>query len=402
MLTKQFLHQMKKDCQNGKHLIGVAAGSGLVAKSAESGGANLILTLNAGKFRQMGVSSLAGWLPFSNANEMVMDYGKMEILPRVKKLPVFFGFNGTDPTINQKEWMQKIKVAGFAGVNNFPTVGMFDGQFREYLEENGLGYSLEVEMIKLAHEEGLMTIAFVFNEAQTYQMLAAGADIICVHLGLTSGGTVGAKKILSLASGEELANQLFEICKTVRPEVIRMFYGGPIDSPLDADYMFKQTTAQGYIGGSSFERTPVEDSIGQITNEFKVAGVLATDEKLYQLLEEFKQHYNYVDFTQKYIAEHYMEEVKLNDLARIMHISRQYLGTIFKETLGTTFSDYLTSYRMKQAMSIMKKEEIAIQELAQMVGYQDASYFSRAFKKYTGISPKKYLFGDKRKDKTNF
>lgn len=166
-----------------------------------------------------------------------------------------------------------------------------------------------------------------------------------------------------------------------------MIYGGPVDSPLDADYMFKQTTAHGYIGGSSFERTPVEDTIGQITNEFKTAGILESNKKLYQLLEELEQHYDYIDFTQKYIADHYMDEIKLTELADIMHVSRQHLGTLFKEKMGITFSDYLTSYRLNQAITILENKTVSIGELAQMVGYTDAAYFSRAFKKYTGFSP---------------
>lgn len=389
-MEQRQLTQLKRNVHTDKRVIGVAAGSGLAAKSAENGGADFILALNSGKFRQMGVSSLAGWLPFSNANETVMDYGRREILPRVKNIPVFFGFNGTDPTIDKKEWLLSIKENGFAGINNFPTVGMFDGQFREWLDENNLSYDQEVASIKLAHELGLLTIAFVFDQTQTKQMLAAGADIICVHLGLTGGGTVGAKKILSLEAGKKIANELFDICEKVDPTVIRMIYGGPVDSPLDADYMFKQTTAHGYIGGSSFERTPVEDSIGQITNEFKTAGILESDKKLYQLLEELEQHYDYVDFTQKYIADHYMDDIKLTELADIMHISRQHLGTLFKEKMGITFSDYLTSYRLNQAITILENKTVSIGELAQMVGYTDASYFSRAFKKYTGFSPNSF------------
>lgn len=391
--------RLKQEVHSGKKMIGVAAGSGLAAKAAELGGADFILALNSAKFRQMGVSSLAGWLPFSNANELVMDYGTKEILPRVKQLPVFFGLNGTDPTINQAVFLQQIKAAGFAGINNFPTVGMFTGTFREALTEHGITYEQEVQCIQQAHELGLLTIAFVFNEKQTRQMLAAGADILCVHLGLTAGGTVGAKKLLSLDAGKTLANELFHICETLKPDVIRMIYGGPVDSPLDAEYMFKHTSAQGYIGGSSFERTPVEDRIGQITTEFKTAGILEKDKKLHQLLDELNQYEDYVAFSQKYIADHYMEEIKLAELATIMHISRQYLSTLFKAKIGISFSDYLISYRMDQAKTILTENKIAIEELAAMVGYRDAAYFSKSFKKYTGLSPKKYKEQANKKNK---
>jgi predicted TIM-barrel enzyme len=159
---------------------------------------------------------------------------------------------------------------------------MFDSQFREWLEENNESYVQEVDSIKLAHELGLLTIAFVFDQTQTKQMLAASADIICVHLGLTGGGTIGAKKILSLEAGISIVNDLFKICEKVNPNVIRMAYGDPIDSPLDADFLFKQTSAQGYIGGFSFERTPVESNIGKVTNEFKTTGIIEFNKQLYQ------------------------------------------------------------------------------------------------------------------------
>lgn len=180
------------------HLIGVAAGSGMTGKYAEQGGADFILALSSGRFRQMGVSSLAGFLPFGNSNKIVLKFAFKELVPAIKKIPVCFGICATDPTIKLEQFIKLIKDKGFTGMNNFPSVGLIDGIFREALEEQGITYDKEVEAIRIANELGLLTVAFVFNEEQAIKMIDANADVICVHLGLTEGGKLGAKKIHSL------------------------------------------------------------------------------------------------------------------------------------------------------------------------------------------------------------
>lgn len=191
------LERLQTQLREGNHIIGVSTGTGITAKVAADSGADFILMLNSGKFRQMGRSSLAGFLPFCNSNEMVMDFASKEIVPLVRDTPVLFGLNANDPTREMSLYIEEIKARGFAGVNNYPTVGLIDGVFREALEEDGISYDREVEAIRLAHQQGLFTVAFVFDESQAVQMAEAGADVICVHLGLTVGGLLGARKVVS-------------------------------------------------------------------------------------------------------------------------------------------------------------------------------------------------------------
>lgn len=230
---KEFFHNQLKI---HRHLIGVAAGSGMTAKYAEQGGADFILALNSGRFRQMGVSSLAGFLSYENSNKLVMDFAAKELVPIIKKIPIFFGICATDPTIQLDRYIDLIKEKGFAGVNNYPSVGLIDGLFREALEEEGITYEKEVEALCLANEKGLFTVAFVFNKDQAVRMLEVGADVICVHLGLTEGGLLGAKKIVSLQSAKKVAVNIFNRCNQINPNIIKMIYGGPVNKPIDVQF----------------------------------------------------------------------------------------------------------------------------------------------------------------------
>ncbi|MDT8899857.1 phosphoenolpyruvate hydrolase family protein [Anaeroselena agilis] len=250
-------------------IIGVAVGSGLSAKQAIAGGADFLLALNAGRFRMAGISSLAALLPYANSNEMVLDFGSREIIPRAGNSPVIFGACATDVTVDQDALIAKIRARGFQGVNNFPTVGLIDGSLRQALEEGGLGFEREVEFIAKAAKAGLFTVAFVFDEHQGQAMAAAGADIICAHLGLTVGGKTGAKHSISLEKGIKLANGIFATVDSRHPAPIKMIYGGPVSTPEQTAYFYGNTGAVGYIGGSSFERIPAETTIEKVTGQFK-------------------------------------------------------------------------------------------------------------------------------------
>ncbi|GAU79529.1 sigma-54 dependent DNA-binding response regulator [Fusibacter sp. 3D3] len=298
MIIEQFLRQVKL----GNHIIGVASGAGSTAKYAEQGGADFLLALNAGKFRQMGRSSLAAFLPFCNSNQMVLEFAFKEIKPVIKKIPVFFGLNATDPTINLENYIEQLKELHFEGINNFPTVGLIDGQYREALEEMGYSYDLEVEAIRIAHEKDLFTVAFVFDETQAKAMLLAGADIICIHLGFTAGGMLGAKKVLSLEVAKSKVQNILAVCDAIRPNVIKMIYGGPVKMPVDVQYMYSDTKLMGYIGGSSFERIPSEKSIVNITRAFKITGTLSEDDLMVKMLEGITKHYDYVHFLRRKLA----------------------------------------------------------------------------------------------------
>lgn len=387
MVVDQFLRQVKL----GNHIIGVASGAGITAKYAEQGGADFLLALNAGKFRQMGRSSTAGFLPFCNSNEMVMAFASREIKPVIQKIPVFFGLNATDPTIDLERYIERIKQLGFEGINNFPTVGLIDGQYREALEEMGFSYDLEVEAIKIAHEKDLFTVAFVFDEDQARNMLDAGADIICAHLGFTAGGMLGAKKVLSLEAAKLKVQRIFSVCDAIRPDVIKMIYGGPVKMPVDVQYMYSNTNLMGYIGGSSFERIPSEKSITNITRAFKTTGTLSEDDLMVKMLEGITKHYDYVQFVKKYVAEHYRQKISFIDLAHVAYISRSHLSALFKKEVGCSFPTYLVMFRINKAKEIISAEdELNLSEVAGLVGYSDYAQFSKMFKKYSGITPTQF------------
>lgn len=386
------IEQLEKQLALEGHLIGVAAGSGMTAKYAERGGADFILALSSGRYRQMGVSSLAGFMPFKNSNELVMEFGSQEIIPVVRRVPVVFGLCATDVTLHLDSYLDLIEAHGFAGINNYPTIGMMDGQYREALEEAGLSFDKEVEAIRLASEKQLFTVAFVFNAEQAEKMLHAGADVICAHLGFTKGGVLGAKKVLSLKEGALLAREVFAACEeqTRAKQPFYMVYGGPISTPIDVKTMYSLTGAHGYIGGSSFERIPVEDTIVKTAFDFKRAGVSSQDGDLKRHMEELRQHYDYVSFVKEYVAEHYHEDITFSEIARLAHVSRTYLSALFKKEVGYPFSAYLTEIRMSKAKECMQEGHVKLADVASLVGYNDYVHFSKMFKKQFGLSPRAY------------
>lgn len=391
MNRKQTLDELRSELKVGNHIIGVATGAGITAKYAKQGGADFILMLNSGKFRQMGRSSLAGILPFCNSNDMVMDFASREIIPLVRDIPIIFGINATDPTKDMESYISEIKNRGFAGINNYPTVGLIDGQFGEALEEEGNGYLLEVEAIRIAHEKDLFTIAFVFDEIQAAQMIEAGADIICAHLGLTEGGLLGAKKVFSLEAVKVKADKIFNTCNELKPDLIKLVYGGPVKTPIDVQYMYSNNqNLMGYIGGSAFERIPSEKSITNITKAFKVSGTLDEDDFMVKMLDGITKHYDYVEFVKEYVAQNYMNDILFADLAKVAHVSRSYLSSLFTKKVGCSFQTYLVQFRMDKAAEILHRDHIQLSELAPLVGYQDYAQFSKMFKKYKGYSPKQY------------
>jgi predicted TIM-barrel enzyme/AraC-like DNA-binding protein len=383
------LENLRRQIKVSMHLIGVACGSGLAAKRARRGGADMILALSSGRFRQMGQGSLAGYMPFTNSNKLVMDFGSKELVPAVREIPVIFGLNAADPSIIMEQYIKKIYEAGFTGINNYPTVGLIDGKFREAIEEQGISYDLEVEAIRIASLMGIFTLAFVFDCEQAVKMLHAGADVICVHLGLTRGGELGAKKVLSLEAGARLAEEIFNLCDKIRPQALKMVYGGPVHTPMDVEYIYGKTAAQGYIGGSAFERTPSEIAITEKTREFKTAGNYDKDMLLQKMLRGIKRN-DYVDFVKEYVCAHYMKEISFSDLASISGISRTHLSNLFKEETGLTFPSYLNSYRINKACELIEHEKIPLYEVSLAVGYKDYSYFSRTFQRIMKMTPKAY------------
>lgn len=250
-------------------IIGGGAGTGLSAKCEEAGGIDLIVIYNSGRYRMAGRGSLAGLLAYGNANEIVVDMAR-EVLPVVSKTPVLAGVNGTDPFCQFDRFLDELKAMGFSGVQNFPTVGLIDGNFRANLEETGMGYDLEVEMIRLAHQKDLLTTPYVFSAEDAVAMTEAGADIIVPHMGLTTGGNIGAETAFKLADCVALINAWAAAAKAVREDVIVLCHGGPIASPQDAEYILSHCPqCDGFYGASSMERLPSEIALTETTKQFK-------------------------------------------------------------------------------------------------------------------------------------
>ena len=250
-------------------IIGGGAGTGLSAKCEEAGGIDLIVIYNSGRYRMAGRGSLAGLLAYGNANEIVVDMAR-EVLPVVKHTPVLAGVNGTDPFMIRDHFLDQLKALGFAGIQNFPTVGLFDGVFRKNLEETGMGYGLEVDLIKAAREKDMLTTPYVFSADEAVAMTKAGADIIVAHLGLTIGGAIGAETSLKLKDCPVLISEWAEAAKKIRKDVIVLCHGGPISLPDDASYVLRNTKGiHGFYGASSMERLPTEIALTAQVKQFK-------------------------------------------------------------------------------------------------------------------------------------
>ena len=261
MNRNDILTRLRGKIDAGQPIIGGGAGTGLSAKSEEAGGIDLIVIYNSGRYRMAGRGSLAGLMAYGNANDIVLEMAH-EVLPVVRHTPVLAGVNGTDPFLILDDFLPRLKSLGFAGVQNFPTVGLIDGTFRANLEETGMSFALEVDMIRKAHEFGMLTTPYVFNEDDARAMTAAGADIIVCHLGLTTGGSIGAKTALDLNACIGLIDAWAAAAREVRKDVIVLCHGGPIAMPDDAAYVLSRTkSCQGFYGASSMERLPTEVAI---------------------------------------------------------------------------------------------------------------------------------------------
>lgn len=251
------------------NVLTLLLGIGLTAKSAEAGGISLIIIYNSGRFRMNGHGSLAGLMPYSNANDVVVDMAS-DVLPVVRHTPVIAGVCASDPGRDMGRFLRQLKDLGFAGVQNFPTVGLIDGNFRQNLEETGMGFATEVEMVRLAHEMDLVTTPYVFNPEEAKQMANAGADVVVAHMGLTTGGKIGAETGKSLDQCVEDIKAIQKAAREVKEDVIVLCHGGPISAPKDARYVLERCKGlHGFFGASSMERLPVEEAVAGVAKEFK-------------------------------------------------------------------------------------------------------------------------------------
>jgi predicted TIM-barrel enzyme len=266
---EESLRRLRGVVQGGRPIIGAGAGTGISAKFSEKGGVDLIIIYNSGRYRMAGRGSLAGMLPYGDANAIVVEMAG-EVLPVVRDTPVLAGVCGTDPFRLMPVFLQQLKALGFDGVQNFPTVGLFDGAFRANLEETGMGYGLEVEMVRQAHELGLLTCPYVFNPDEARAMAEAGADVLVPHMGLTTKGAIGASTALTLAESARRVQAMRDAAVKVNPEILVLCHGGPIAEPADAQYIFEHTEGiAGFFGASSIERLAVEPAIESQARAFK-------------------------------------------------------------------------------------------------------------------------------------
>jgi len=266
---EQCLQRLRSQVAAGKPIIGGGAGTGISAKCAEAGGIDLIIIYNSGRFRMAGRGSLSGMMPYGDANQIVVDMAR-EVLPIVKNTPVLAGVCGTDPFRMMSHFLRDIQAMGFSGVQNFPTVGLIDGTFRQGLEETGMGYGLEVEMIRQARQLGLLTCPYVFTEDEARAMARAGADVLIPHMGLTTKGSIGANTALTLDEAARRVQSLHDAAKAVNPDILVLCHGGPISEPEDAQYILSHTKGiVGFFGASSIERLPTEPAITGCVKQFK-------------------------------------------------------------------------------------------------------------------------------------
>lgn len=274
-----WLNRWRASSAAGTPILGAGAGTGITAKCAEAGGADLIIIYNSGRYRMAGRGSLAGLMPYGDANAIVMEMAR-EVLPIVRQVPVLAGVCGTDPFRVMEVFLRELQELGFAGVQNFPTVGLIDGVFRENLEETGMGYSLEVDMIARAHQMDLLTCPYVFDEEQAKDMAKAGADLLIAHMGLTTKGSIGAKTSITLEESVARVQAIQQAAVSIRPEILVLCHGGPIAEPSDVEYVLSRTHGVcGFFGASSIERLPTERAISEQVRGFKKLSLMGERSK---------------------------------------------------------------------------------------------------------------------------
>jgi predicted TIM-barrel enzyme len=266
---EDMIKRLQSQVQQGKAIIGAGAGTGISAKFIERGGADFIVIYNSGRFRMAGIASSAGLLAYGDANAIMMEMGEREVLPIVREIPIIAGVNGTDPTREMDYFLKKVDEMNFSGVNNFPTVGAFDGRFRQNLEEVGLGYYKEVEMVRIAHDMNIFTIPYVYDEKQAKEMVNAGADAVIAHVGTTTGGSVGAKTAISHNDAALVTRKILDAAREERESVFVLTHGGNTETFEDVQYILDKSGADGFVGASTIERLATEKAIQGATESLK-------------------------------------------------------------------------------------------------------------------------------------
>jgi predicted TIM-barrel enzyme len=271
---QEVLERLRAETRKGKPILAAGAGIGLSAKFAEAGGADLIIIYNSGLYRMDGHPSIAGYMPFGDANAIVKEMGLRSVLPIVRNVPVIAGICAVDMTRNMGVFLKELLAIGFSGVINFPTVGRIDGDFRQSLEDSGMGFRKEAEVLSLAASLGLFTLAYVFNPEEGKMMAEAGIDAVVAHMKSTTGGAVGSKRPITLEEAGRRCEEIFQAALAIKPAILCLAHGGPIEGPEDTEYIYRHTQAVGFVGASSIERIPTEEAIRKRTKQFKARQIL--------------------------------------------------------------------------------------------------------------------------------
>jgi len=266
---QEVVDRLRAEIKKGKPILAAGAGIGLSAKFAEAGGADLIIIYNSGLYRMDGHPSIAGFMPFGDANAIVKEMGLRSVLPIVRNVPVIAGICAVDLTRNMEIFLKELLTVGFSGVINFPTVGRIDGDFRQSLEDAGMSFRREAEVLALAGSLGLFTMAYVFNAEEGKMMAGAGIDAVVAHMKSTTGGAVGSKRPITLEEAGRRCTEIFQAALAIKPEILCLAHGGPIAGPEDTEYIYRHTAAVGFVGASSIERLPTEEAIRKRTEQFK-------------------------------------------------------------------------------------------------------------------------------------
>ncbi len=266
---QEVVDRLRAEIKKGKPILAAGAGIGLSAKFAEAGGADLIIIYNSGLYRMDGHPSIAGFMPFGDANAIVKEMGLRSVLPIVRNVPVIAGICAVDLTRNMEIFLKELLTVGFSGVINFPTVGRIDGDFRQSLEDAGMSFRREAEVLALAGSLGLFTMAYVFNAEEGKMMAGAGIDAVVAHMKSTTGGAVGSKRPITLEEAGRRCTEIFQAALAIKPEILCLAHGGPIAGPEDTEYIYRHTSAVGFVGASSIERLPTEEAIRKRTEQFK-------------------------------------------------------------------------------------------------------------------------------------
>lgn len=370
-------------------LIISGVGSGLISRLSEEVGVDALMVMSAGLMRNQGRSSLGSYLPFFNSNSATFELFIKHIHPTTGETPVIFGLFGSDPITDIHQLLSTLLERGVQGIVNYPTVSLYDGQFREALEEAGLGIKREAEMLRLANEMGFFTVGFVCSRDEAKIMLDQDVDLLCVHLGLTAGGRWGAKKAYSMIAAKDRANAILNYATERKNTIIRLLAGGPILTHNDLQFMYQNTPADGFIGGSCFERWPVEYSVTDTLKLFLNTTSLSSGQKTLNYLIK-KETIDPIQLVKNYVSRHYQHNIAFTDLCKITNTSRTYLSSMFSHSVGMSFREYLINYRMNIAAELLQDSELLLSEVASLVSYQDYPQFSKIFKKYYGVSPTQY------------